>query len=412
MRMADLVVIGGGAAGLMAASTAAIYGKQVVLLERNDRVGKKILITGKGRCNVTNNSDLQNLIAHVPKNGKFLYSAFSQFSAEDAISFFESLGVPLKTERGNRVFPVSDRAGDIVSCLERYCKDCGVKLLHKRAKKVLTEKNKIVGVKTTTEEVIPCHAVVVATGGKSYPRTGSTGDGYLIAEKLGHRITPVTASLVPIETNPQDGCKEMMGLSLRNVILTVTKTGSKQVVYSQMGEMLFTHFGISGPLVLSASSHMREMQSGKYQMEIDLKPALSPEQLDARLIRDFSEKSNKDFINLLRGLLPAKMVPVMAKRSGIPFDLKGNQITREMRERLCYLFKHFELTPERFRPVEEAIITSGGVDVSQVNPKTMESKIQSGLYFAGEILDVDAYTGGYNLQIAWSTGYLAGLNAE
>ncbi|MBC5786620.1 NAD(P)/FAD-dependent oxidoreductase [Clostridium sp. NSJ-27] len=410
--MADLVVIGGGAAGLMAASTAAIYGKQVVLLERNDRVGKKILITGKGRCNVTNNSDLQNLIAHVPKNGKFLYSAFSQFSAEDAISFFESLGVPLKTERGNRVFPVSDRAGDIVSCLERYCKDCGVKLLHKRAKKVLTEKNKIVGVKTTTEEVIPCHAVVVATGGKSYPRTGSTGDGYLIAEKLGHRITPVTASLVPIETNPQDGCKEMMGLSLRNVILTVTKTGSKQVVYSQMGEMLFTHFGISGPLVLSASSHMREMQSGKYQMEIDLKPALSPEQLDARLIRDFSEKSNKDFINLLRGLLPAKMVPVMAKRSGIPFDLKGNQITREMRERLCYLFKHFELTPERFRPVEEAIITSGGVDVSQVNPKTMESKIQSGLYFAGEILDVDAYTGGYNLQIAWSTGYLAGLNAE
>jgi predicted Rossmann fold flavoprotein len=410
--MADLVVIGGGAAGLMAASTAAMYGKQVVLLERNDRVGKKILITGKGRCNVTNNSDLQNLIAHVPKNGKFLYSAFSQFSAEDAISFFESLGVPLKTERGNRVFPVSDRAGDIVSCLERYCKDCGVKLLHKRAKKVLTEKNKIVGVKTTTEEVIPCHAVVIATGGKSYPRTGSTGDGYLIAEKLGHRITPVTASLVPIETNPQDGCKEMMGLSLRNVILTVTKTGSKQVVYSQMGEMLFTHFGISGPLVLSASSHMREMQSGKYQMEIDLKPALSPEQLDARLIRDFSEKSNKDFINLLRGLLPAKMVPVMAKRSGIPFDLKGNQITREMRERLCYLFKHFELTPERFRPVEEAIITSGGVDVSQVNPKTMESKIQSGLYFAGEILDVDAYTGGYNLQIAWSTGYLAGLNAE
>ena len=409
--MADLVVIGGGAAGLMAASTAAMYGKQVVLLERNDRVGKKILITGKGRCNVTNNSDLQNLIAHVPKNGKFLYSAFSQFSAEDAISFFESLGVPLKTERGNRVFPVSDRAGDIVSCLERYCKDCGVKLLHKRAKKVLTEKNKIVGVKTTTEEVIPCHAVVIATGGKSYPRTGSTGDGYLIAEKLGHRITPVTASLVPIETNPQDGCKEMMGLSLRNVILTVTKTGSKQVVYSQMGEMLFTHFGISGPLVLSASSHMREMQSGKYQMEIDLKPALSPEQLDARLIRDFSEKSNKDFINLLRGLLPAKMVPVMAKRSGIPFDLKGNQITREMRERLCYLFKHFELTPERFRPVEEAIITSGGVDVSQVNPKTMESKIQSGLYFAGEILDVDAYTGGYNLQIAWSTGYLAGLNA-
>ena len=410
--MADLVVIGGGAAGLMAASTAAMYGKQVVLLERNDRVGKKILITGKGRCNVTNNSDLQNLIAHVPKNGKFLYSAFSQFSAEDAISFFESLGVPLKTERGNRVFPVSDRAGDIVSCLERYCKDCGVKLLHKRAKKVLTEKNKIVGVKTTTEEVIPCHAVVVATGGKSYPRTGSTGDGYLIAEKLGHCITPVTASLVPIETNPQDGCKEMMGLSLRNVILTVTKTGSKQVVYSQMGEMLFTHFGISGPLVLSASSHMREMQSGKYQMEIDLKPALSPEQLDARLIRDFSEKSNKDFINLLRGLLPAKMVPVMAKRSGIPFDLKGNQITREMRERLCYLFKHFELTPERFRPVEEAIITSGGVDVSQVNPKTMESKIQSGLYFAGEILDVDAYTGGYNLQIAWSTGYLVGLNAE
>ena len=410
--MADLVVIGGGAAGLMAASTAAMYGKQVVLLERNDRIGKKLLITGKGRCNVTNNSDLQNLIAHVPKNGKFLYSAFSQFSAEDTISFFESLGVPLKTERGNRVFPVSDRAGDIVSCLERYCKDCGVELLHKRAKKVLVEGNKIVGVKTTTEEVVPCHAVVVATGGKSYPRTGSTGDGYFIAKKLGHRITPVTASLVPIETNQQDGCKEMMGLSLRNVTLTVAKTGSKQVIYSQMGEMLFTHFGVSGPLVLSASSHMRDMEPGKYRMEIDLKPALSPEQLDVRLIRDFSEKSNKDFINLLRGLLPAKMVPVMAKRSGIPFDLKGNQITREMREHLCYLFKHFELTPERFRPVEEAIITSGGVDVSQVNPKTMESKVQPGLYFAGEILDVDAYTGGYNLQIAWSTGYLAGLNAE
>lgn len=409
--MTDVVVIGGGAAGLMAAGTAAMYGKGVLLLERNDRLARKVLITGKGRCNVTNNSDLQTLIANVPRNGKFLYSAFSSFGSQDTMDFFENQGVPLKTERGNRVFPVSDRAKDIADCLERFIRTYQVQVQTGRADAVLYREDAVCGVRCQDGTEIPCSAVIVATGGKSYPRTGSTGDGYRFATQAGHRVISPLPSLVPIVVR-EEWCRNMQGLSLKNVVLTVTETATGKPVYSQMGEMLFTHFGVSGPLVLSASAHMRDMRPGNYQLSIDLKPALRPEQLDNRLLRDLKAGSNKDFGNLLRGLLPAKMIGTVAQRSGISVDCKGHQVTREMRETLCGLLKHFTLTAEGFRPVDEAIITSGGVDVTQVNPRTMESKLKRGLYFAGEVLDVDAYTGGYNLQIAWSTGYLAGLHAE
>ena len=408
--MTDLVVVGGGAAGLMAAGQAASFGKSVTVLERNDRLGRKLLITGKGRCNVTNNSGLTELIASVPRNGKFLYSAFSSFSAQDAMEFFESNGLPLKTERGNRVFPQSDRASDVADCLTRFAKAQGVRFFTGRADRLLTEDGRVCGVGYDKTQQLRCHSVILATGGMSYPRTGSTGDGYRLAQAAGHTIAPPAASLVPIVVK-EPWCRDMQGLSLKNVTLTVTETESGKQIFSQMGEMLFTHFGVSGPLVLSASAHMREIHPGRYRLTIDLKPALSEEQLDARLLRDIQANANKDFVNILRGLLPAKMLGTAAKLSGISFETKGNQITREMRGRLCALLKGMSMTAEGFRPVDEAIITSGGVSVAEVSPKTMESKLLPGLYFAGELLDVDAYTGGYNLQIAWSTGYLAGLNA-
>lgn len=408
--MTDIVVVGGGAAGLMAAGQAASFGKSVAVLERNDRLGRKLLITGKGRCNVTNNSGLTELIASVPRNGKFLYSAFSSFSAQDAMEFFEENGLLLKTERGNRVFPQSDRAVDVAGCLTRFAKAQGVRFVTGRADRLLTEGGRVCGVGYDKTQQLHCGSVILATGGMSYPRTGSTGDGYRLAQTVGHTVAPPTASLVPIVVK-EPWCRDMQGLSLKNVTLTVTETESGKQVFSQMGEMLFTHFGVSGPLVLSASAHMRGIHPGKYRLTIDLKPALSGEQLDARLLRDIQANANKDFVNILRGLLPAKMLGTAAKLSGIPFETKGNQITREMRARLCALLKGMTMTAEGFRPVDEAIITSGGVNVAEVSPKTMESKILPGLFFAGELLDVDAYTGGYNLQIAWSTGYLAGLNA-
>ena len=404
----DAIIIGGGAAGMLSAVTAARNGRKVLITERNDRLGKKLLITGKGRCNVTNNCDITTLMGNIPQNGRFLYSAFSQFSASDTMNFFENIGVPLKTERGNRAFPISDKASDIVNALEKELKKCGVKITTDRITSLIIEDGICKGV-MLGKNPIYSESVLIATGGKSYPLTGSTGDGYEMAEKAGHTIIPIVPSLVPIETE-ENYCTEMMGLSLKNVTLSLKDTKTDKVIYNELGEMLFTHFGVSGPLVLSASSHIREMEQGRYKFFIDLKPALNEEKLDARLLRDFSEAQNKDFSNVLHKLIPSKMIPVMIKLSGIDGTAKVNQITKKQRSDLISVLKAFPLTVKRFRPVEEAIITSGGISVKEISPKTMESKLIKNLYFAGEIIDVDAYTGGFNLQIAFSTGYAAGMN--
>ena len=408
--MLNVIVIGGGAAGLMAAGTAAQNGNHVTVLERNERLCKKVRITGKGRCNVTNNcTDLQTLIAQVPGNGRFLYSAFSSYMPSDTMRLFESLGVPLKTERGNRVFPVSDSAHDIAEALIRFAKKQGVQFETGRAVQLLTQDGNVCGVQTEDGRTFSCDRVILATGGLSYPLTGSTGDGYRLAESIGHTITETKPSLVPLVCH-EGFCSDLMGLSLRNVTLRAYDTQKKREVYSELGEMLFTHFGISGPLVLSASAHMRQMERGRYSVSIDLKPALTPEQLDKRVQRDFGENINRNFINALNGLLPKKLVPVIVRLSGIPASTKTNQITREQRQNLVALLKDLRLTVIGFRPIDEAIITSGGVKTSEVDPKTMRSKVIGGLSFAGEVLDVDAYTGGFNLQIAFSTGHLAGEN--
>lgn len=407
-----ILIVGAGAAGLLAAGTAAGLGKDVTILERNERPARKVMITGKGRCNVTNNcKELSQLIANVPVNGRFLYSAFSNFMPSDTVDLIEDMGVTLKCERGNRVFPVSDKAADIVDALVHYGTDDGAEVIHGRAKELIIEDGMLKGVRTYDGEEIIADSVIVATGGMSYPQTGSTGDGYELAKQAGHTIIEPKPSLVPL-TAHEGFCSELMGLSLRNVGMKVidTKKGGK-TVYEEQGEMLFTHFGVSGPMVLSASSHLREMEKGRYHILIDLKPALSFEQLDQRILRDFSENTNKDYINSLGALLPRKLIPVVVKLSGIKATTKVNQITKEERHRLVTLLKEFKVTVKGFRPIDEAIVTSGGVKVSEINPKTMESKLLSGLYFAGEIIDVDAYTGGFNLQIAFSTGRLAGENA-
>lgn len=405
----DLIIIGGGAAGMMAACMAAgRYGKSVLLLERNPRLGRKLLITGKGRCNITNNCDVNGLIANIPRNPRFLYSAFHNFSAEDTISFFESLGVSVKTERGNRVFPQSDRAYDVANALECELHRLKVEIRTERVLELLLDNNHISGVCCESGAEYFSPSVIIATGGKSYPLTGSTGDGYELAKQVGHHIIPPTPSLIPIVTEESD-VKDMQGLSLKNVTLTVSENG--KTIYSELGEMLFTHFGVSGPLVLSASAHMREADKRRYRMEIDLKPGLTEEQLDKRLLRDFSQNLNRDIINSLGALLPRKMIPVVLRRSGIPFDTKIHEITKEQRHSLLHIIKAFSLCPTGFRSIEEAIITSGGIDVKEVNPKTMESKFAEGLFFAGEVLDVDGYTGGFNLQIAFSTAHLAALYA-
>lgn len=407
-----ILIVGAGAAGLLAAGTAAGLGKDVTILERNERPARKVMITGKGRCNVTNNcKELSQLIANVPVNGRFLYSAFSNFMPSDTVDLIEDMGVTLKCERGNRVFPVSDKAADIVDALVHYGTDDGAEVIHGRAKELIIEDGMLKGVRTYDGEEIIADSVIVATGGMSYPQTGSTGDGYELAKQAGHTIIEPKPSLVPL-TAHEGFCSELMGLSLRNVGMKVidTKKGGK-TVYEEQGEMLFTHFGVSGPMVLSASSHLREMEKGRYHILIDLKPALTFEQLDQRILRDFSENTNKDYINSLGALLPRKLIPVVVKLSGIKATTKVNQITKEERHRLVTLLKEFKVTVKGFRPIDEAIVTSGGVKVSEINPKTMESKLLSGLYFAGEIIDVDAYTGGFNLQIAFSTGRLAGENA-
>ena len=403
----NVIVIGGGAAGLMAAATAAKNGNNVTVIEKNERTARKILVTGKGRCNLTNNCSKDELMANIPKNARFLYSAFDAFDSKDTMEYFEDLGVPLKTERGNRVFPVSDKAMDIADALLKGVKKYGVKIINGTAKEILAEENKVYGVKLSDGSEILADKVILATGGASYPSTGSTGDGYVMAEKLGHTVTEIRPSLIPICIK-EGFCAKMMGLSLKNVLLTVFEEGKKKPIFSEQGEMLFTHFGISGPLVLSASAHIRNISGKNYFCTLDLKPALSMEQLDKRLQRDFLENSNKNFRNSLDALLPQKMIPTIVGLSGIPNETKVNQISREQRINLVSLIKNLKMTVTGFRPIEEAIITSGGINIREINSATMESKIISGLYFAGEIIDVDAYTGGFNLQIAFSTGFLAG----
>ena len=406
MTNTDVIIIGGGAAGAVAGITAARMGRSVIIFEKNEKIGRKLRITGKGRCNVTNNCTNEELLNNVPVNPRFLYSAFSGFNSQDVMDFFEQLGVPLKTERGNRVFPVSDNAQDVVDALERELKNLGVKIINRKVTKLIIADGICEGVVAGGKEY-SSQSVLIATGGKSYPNTGSTGDGYVFAESAGHTVTPIYPSLVPL-VSIEKYCAEMMGLSLRNV--AVKLYDGEKLIYDEQGEMLFTHFGVSGPLILSASSHIRKMERGRYKIRIDLKPALDMKQLDLRIQRDFSENQNRDFINAIRKLLPAKLIPVAVRLSGIPAEQKVNAITKEQRKAFAELIKAFPITIADFRPIDEAIITSGGISVKEINPKTMESKLVSGLYFAGEVIDVDAYTGGFNLQIAFSTAYSAGLN--
>lgn len=429
--MGNIIVIGGGAAGMMAAVAASEKGNKVCLIEKNEKLGKKLFITGKGRCNVTNAADMETLFANVCTNEKFLYSAFYQYDNQSVMSFLEKAGCPLKIERGERVFPVSDRSSDVIAAFTRELKKLGVEIMLNTCVQELLVKDisepvddsegfpteprmgkqdavrqMIVGVKLTNGKTMQADAVIVCTGGISYPSTGSTGDGYRFAEETGHRLVERKPSLVPLET-AEDWCKDLMGLSLRNVSLRMMM--GKKELYKDFGEMLFTHFGVSGPLVLSASSYYaKQKKGGEIKLYIDLKPALDEEQLDKRLLRDFDESKNKQFKNALGGLFPAKLIPVMIELSGIYPDKKVNEITREERRGFVSLIKNLPCTVTGTRSFAEAIITQGGISVKDVNPSTMESKKVNGLYFAGEVLDLDAMTGGFNLQIAWSTGHLAG----
>lgn len=401
---AELVVIGGGPAGMMCAATAAERGMRVILLEPNRQLGRKLRITGKGRCNVTNNCDIKAFMENIPGDGRFLYSALNRLSPPQTMELFESHGLKLKTERGNRVFPVSDNANDVAGTMTHWCERAGVRVMHTHAKGIRIEDGMVTGV-PTDEVMIDCRAAAVCTGGLSYPLTGSTGDGYKFARSAGHSVDTPWPSLVPLESD-DDYCAEMQGFALKNVTLSAYE--DDVLIYRELGEMLFTHFGVSGPLVLSASSHMRNMSKAKYRLEIDLKPALDEKKLDARILRDFEKYANKEFKNSLGDLAGKSMIPVLIRLSGIPEDTKVNSITREQRHRLLHLFKAFPVSITGTRPIDEAIVTAGGVSTKEVNPRNMESKLVDGLYFAGEVLNIDGYTGGFNLQIAWSTGYVAG----
>ena len=407
MLQTEAVVIGGGAAGLLASATLAQAGVKTLLVEPNRLLGKKLRITGKGRCNITNDCDVKTFLENVPRNGKFLYSAVSRFTPQDAQALFESFGVPLKVERGSRVFPVSDSAHDVANALERACRKVGVQELRGSVRKLETENSALARAFTDDTEII-CKAAILCTGGKSYPGTGSTGEGYALAEALGHKIEPPKPSLVPL-VSPDEFCGEMQGFAPRNVTLRVYE--DEKLVYEELGEMLFTHFGVTGPLVLSASAHMRHFDTKTYRLSIDLKPGLSEKQLDERLLRDFQKYQNRDFQNALGDLEGRAMIPILVRLSGIPPEEKVNSITKEQRKTLMTLFKNFPVRVSGPRPIGEAIVTSGGVHVKEIDPKTMESKLVSGLYFAGELIDVDAYTGGFNLQIAWSTARAAALAA-
>ncbi len=408
--MARVIVIGGGAAGLLAAGTAARRGEEVLILERNDRPARKLMITGKGRCNATNNCTMvSDLVSNVPTNGRFLFSAFMRFMPNDLMDLLENEGVPLKIERGNRVFPVSDKAVDVVDALVRWCTSGGAKIEKGRVSSLLISDGQVTGVQTEDGAVYDCDRVIVATGGMSYPLTGSTGDGYALAKQAGHTIIEPHSALVPLVCH-EGFCADLQGLTLKNTSMTVLDNETYKEVYQDFGELLFTHFGVSGPTVLSASCHLKDMEKGRYSIHIDLKPALSHEKLDERVLRDFTENSNKNFINALDSLLPKKLVPVMVRLVGVKPQTKVNQITREQRAKLVNLLKDLTVTVNGFRPIEEAVITRGGVCVKEIDPKTMQSKLCKGLFFAGEVIDVDAYTGGFNLQIAFSTGHLAGEN--
>ncbi len=399
------VVIGAGPAGMMAAIAAAEAGKRVLLIEKNEKPGRKLAITGKGRCNVTNARDVSEFFDNIPTNPSFLYSALYGFTNADLMRFFEDNGVPLKVERGERVFPCSDRAYDIVDALKNRLRALGVRLVRDEAAAIETAGGAVVAVRGKNG-LYPCDGAVIATGGLSYAQTGSTGDGYRFAKALGHGVTPPRPSLVPIVT--REDVSALQGLSLKNCALTVTDRKGA-AIYKNQGEMLFTHYGLSGPLVLTASGHIGAEPSG-FHLSIDLKPALDADKLDERILRDFSSEKNKDFANSLGALLPAKLIPYIVERSEIPPRAKVNSVTREQRRRLASLLKNLDFTAEAYRPINEAIITSGGVNVREINPSTMESRLVKGLFFAGEVIDCDAYTGGYNLQIAFSTGHLAGMN--
>ncbi len=401
-----VLVVGGGPAGMMAAAVAAKRGKKAVIIEKNDDLGKKLLITGKGRCNITNDCDISEFIENVPVNGNFLYSAFYSFTNRNLISLLNSAGLETKVERGGRIFPVSDKASDVLLALKRILKHYGVKTLRGEVKDIKCE-NDGKTVVLSGNRALKCASVVIATGGMSYPRTGSTGDGYKFAKKMGHTVVAPKASLVPLCLNSKY-CKDLMGLSLRNIYLSVEM--DKKEIYSDFGEMLFTHYGVSGPVILSASSHMRNFDKHKYKIKIDLKSALDEQILDKRILRDFEANKNKAFVNSLDALLPKKLIPVIVELSGIDPYKKVNSISREERKALLACLKSLEFDVSGLRSVSDAIVTSGGVSVKEINPKTMESKLEKGVFFSGEVIDVDAYTGGFNLQIAFSTGYLAGMN--
>lgn len=405
-KMNTVIVIGAGAAGLIACGTAAKTADKVILIERNDIIGKKLLITGKGRCNITNAADIGDFIPQYPKNNKFLYSALYSFTNDDIIKLLNDYGVETKAERGGRIFPVSDKASDVVNALKSFALKPNVKLMHARVKKLIIENNKIKGVVTEKGNVYG-NSVIICTGGKSYPKTGSTGDGYTLARQAGHTVTELKPSLVPIEIE-EKWARALMGLSLKNVTTSAYDEKEKKI-YSDFGEMLFTHFGISGPIILSMSSHLNADK--RYKIEIDLKPALSEEQLDTRLIRDFQSYSKKHLLHGLKDLLPKALIPVIISLSGLDEHKITGTVTKAERQTITELLKRLPLTFKGFRPIEEAIVTSGGVKTSEINPSSMQSKLIYGLYFAGEVIDIDGYTGGYNLQAAWSTGYLAGLNA-
>ena len=400
----DCIVIGGGASGLFCALNLAKRGRSVAVIEHMESCGKKLAITGKGRCNVTNNCDAQTVMNNIPRNSKFMFSALEGFAPKDTMDTFEGLGVRLKTERGNRVFPVSDSAKEIVSALVEAVRSQGVRIIYDNAEELIIDGGEVKGVRCRGGEYLS-HSVVVATGGRSYPKTGSTGDGYRFAKSAGHTVTAIMPSLCPMVTQEHEECASAMGLSLKNCTLSLFEEGRKKAVYTELGELLFTHFGLSGPLVLSASAHMANPDKKSYRAVIDLKPALSEKQLEDRILRDFAQFENRDFQNSLVKLLPAKLIPVVVGRCGIAPDKKVNQITRQERQSLVRVLKGLDYRILRLRPVDEAIITRGGVKVGEIDPKTMASKLCKGLYFVGEVLDVDAYTGGFNLQIAFSTAY-------
>ena len=415
------IVIGGGPAGMIAAVTTAEQGNSVTILEKMEDLGKKLLITGKGRCNITNSAEMEDFMKNIPENAKFLYSSFNQYTNQDIINFLNKQGVATKVERGGRVFPVSDRADDVLNAFKRKLKELNVEIkTNFEVTQILTEGSTAIGIegkyKGKTERML-ANKVILTTGGKSYPVTGSTGDGYKITEKLGHTITPLKPSLVPLicEEDSKKICQDMQGLSLRNVAIKVKH--ENKIIYEDFGEMLFTHYGLSGPIILSASAILiryknieKLLKSNKIKIFIDLKPALDEEKLDNRILRDFEELRNKQFKNSLEKLLPRKMINTIIEIIGINPEKRINEITKEQRKKLVKILKNFELNINGFRKIEEAIITKGGINVREINPRTMESKIIKGLYFAGEIIDLDAFTGGFNLQIAWSTGYVAGLN--